>query len=109
MRMPATSLLGLTLVLALASHTVGAATQDTSARKPLLMSEVLAASKPSDWRPLDPQSTLYLELAGGRVVIELAPRFAPRHVENIRTLVRERYFDGLPIVRVQDNFVVQWN
>lgn len=72
------------------------------------MAEVLAASSPSDWRSLDPENTLYLELPAGRVVMELAPNFAPRHVANIRALARERYFDGLAIVRVQDNYVVQW-
>jgi peptidylprolyl isomerase len=72
------------------------------------MQDVLAASKPSDWRALNPENTLYLDLAAGRVVIELAPEFAPKHIENIRTLVRDRYFDGLSIMRVQDNFVVQW-
>jgi peptidylprolyl isomerase len=80
-----------------------------SGTKPLIMSDVLAASKPTDWRPLDPANTLYLELDAGRVVIELAPQFAPRHIANIKTLVREHYFDGLPIVRVQDNFVAQWD
>ncbi len=72
------------------------------------MADVLAASTPADWRPLDPQHTLYLELASGRIVIELAPAFAPEHVTNLKTLVRQRYFDGLAIVRSQDNFVVQW-
>lgn len=72
------------------------------------MQEVLAASSPSDWRVLDARNTLYLELSAGRVVIELAPEFAPRHVENIRALVEGKYFDGLAITRVQDNFVVQW-
>jgi peptidylprolyl isomerase len=52
------------------------------------MADVLAASKPSDWRTLDPVNTLYMELAGGRVVIELAPEFAPQHVAYVRTLVR---------------------
>ena len=75
---------------------------------PRTMAEVLAASQPSDWRPLLPENTLYLELAAGRVVIELAPAFAPRHVANVQALVREGYFDGLAINRVQDNFVVQW-
>ncbi len=70
--------------------------------------EVLADSKPGDWRPLDPENTLYLELASGRVVIELAPVFAPRHVANVKALAREHYFDGLAIVRAQDNYVVQW-
>jgi peptidylprolyl isomerase len=72
------------------------------------MDQVLAAAKPADWRTPDPENTLYVELPAGRVVIELAPQFAPRHVANIRTLVREHFFDGLPIVRVQDNYVVQW-
>jgi peptidylprolyl isomerase len=72
------------------------------------MTEVLAASKPSDWRTPDPENTLYLELPNGRVVIELAPVFAPQHVANIRQLAREGYYDGLSILRVQENYVVQW-
>ena len=74
----------------------------------LTMDQVLAASKPEDWRAPDPENTLYLDVPAGLVVIELAPQFAPRHTANIRTLVREHYFDGLPIVRAQDNYVVQW-
>jgi peptidylprolyl isomerase len=72
------------------------------------MGEVLAASKPSDWRPLDPADTLYLEVPAGRIVIELKPGFAPLHVGNIKTLVRAHYFDGLPVLRVQENYVAQW-
>ncbi|MBM5811903.1 MAG: peptidylprolyl isomerase [Gammaproteobacteria bacterium] len=75
---------------------------------PRTMADILAASAPSDWRTPDPEDTLYLELASGRVVIELAPAFAPRHVANVRALARSRYFDGLAILRVQDNYVVQW-
>jgi peptidylprolyl isomerase len=72
------------------------------------LADVIKASKPNDWRPLDPQNTMYMELPGGRVVIEMAPVFAPNHVNNIRTLVREHYFDGLAVIRSQDNWVVQW-
>ena len=72
------------------------------------MASVLAASRPGDWRPLDPENTLYVEFASGRVVIELAPAFAPRHVANVKALARERFYDGLAIIRVQDNYVVQW-
>jgi len=75
---------------------------------PRTMADVLAASTPADWRPLDPASTLYLQLASGRVVIELAPAFAPEHVANLKILARQKYFDGLAIIRSQDNFVVQW-
>ncbi len=70
--------------------------------------EVLAESSAADWRPLDPEHTVYLDLPAGRVVFELAPWFAPEHVKNIESLVRGRYFDGLVILRSQDNYVVQW-
>ena len=76
--------------------------------KPLTTADVIASSKPSDWHALDPQNTLYLNLGTGRVVIELAPAFAPNHVKNIKALVAEKYFDGLEILRSQDNYVVQW-
>ena len=76
--------------------------------KPRTMQQVLDASAPADWRRPDPAHTLYLDLPAGRVVIELAPVFAPHHVANIETLAHEHYFDGLAILRAQDNFVVQW-
>ena len=72
------------------------------------MSGVLESSKASDWRRLDPSNTLYMQLEKGRVVFELAPDFAPVHIENIRKLVANRYFDGLAIIRSQDNYVAQW-
>ncbi|HEY6985516.1 MAG TPA: peptidylprolyl isomerase, partial [Rhodanobacteraceae bacterium] len=87
---------------------VYALAEDPAPPKAKTMADVLAASKPSDWRALDPENTLYIDLAAGRVVMELAPAFAPLHAANIRTLVRQHYFDGLAILRVQDNFVTQW-
>jgi peptidylprolyl isomerase len=92
--------------LILVSLTFLAASQ-LAAKQPS-MPEILAASTPADWRPLDPNNTLYVELPGGRVVIELAPSFAPLHVANIKTLTRARYFDALSIIREQDNYVAQW-
>jgi len=94
--------------IALRSVLLAAATLMLGAAKPLTTTEVLAQSTPADWRALDPQRTLYLELPAGRVIIELAPEFAPNHVANILALVREHYFDGLAVMRVQDNYVVQW-
>lgn len=83
-----------------------------AALKPLApkpsVADVVKESKASDWRPLDPENTLYMDLPAGRVVIELAPTFAPNHAANIKALAREHYFDGLAILRSQDNFVVQW-
>jgi peptidylprolyl isomerase len=78
------------------------------ARKPLTTAEVLAASAPADWRTPDPANTLYMELPAGRVIIELAPEFAPHHAANIAALARAHFFDGLAITRAQDNYVVQW-
>ncbi|WEF36015.1 peptidylprolyl isomerase [Pseudoduganella chitinolytica] len=72
------------------------------------VADVVKASRATEWRAPDPDNTLYLEIPTGRVVIELAPAFAPRHVANIRAMVREGYFDGLAILRSQDNWVVQW-
>ena len=77
-------------------------------KAPHTSAEVLAASTASDWRTPDPQNTLYLELPAGRVIIEMAPEFAPHHVANVAALARGAYFDGLAIVRSQDNYVVQW-
>jgi peptidylprolyl isomerase len=76
--------------------------------KALPMAQILASSTTADWRTPDPENVLYLELATGRVVIELAPDFAPLHVANIRKLARAGYFDGLAVIRVQDNYVAQW-
>jgi peptidylprolyl isomerase len=70
--------------------------------------EILTDSPAADWRPLDPDNTLVMDIGGHQVILELAPRFAPKHVANIRTLAHEGYFDTLAVVRVQDNFVVQW-
>lgn len=87
------------------AHAAG--TKAALAAKPGL-SDIVKASAPSDWRPLDPGRTLYMELPAGRVVIELAPAFAPQTVANIETLAREHYFDGLAVIRSQDNYVAQW-
>lgn len=94
----------LALALAGAAHAA-----DEPAAKPKTMADIVAESRPGDWRALDPQNVLYVDFEGlRRVVIELAPAFAPKHVENIRALARESYFDGLALVREQDNYVAQW-
>ena len=92
-----------------AAQTAGVAATAAPA-KARSMQAIIDASQPSDWRTLDPANTVYLELdrAGGPVVIELAPAFAPAHVANIRTLAHEGYWNGLSVNRSQDNFVVQW-
>ncbi len=95
------------LALLVSAGLLGCASEATGRKAPI-MADVLAASTHADWRALDPENTLYMELGSGRVVIELAPAFAPNHVANVKALAREHYYDGLAIVRVQDNYVVQW-
>lgn len=79
-----------------------------AAPKPMGTGDVLRASKPSDWRAIAPDNLLVMTLPAGRVVIELAPQFAPLHAANIRMLAREHWFDGTTINRVQENYVTQW-
>lgn len=81
---------------------------ESAPTKPRSSAEILAASTASDWRRIDDDNLMLLDLPNGRVMVELAPRFAPRHVANVKALVRERYFDGLAVTRVQDNYVAQW-
>jgi len=50
---------------------------------------------------------LYLDLKDGRVVIKLLPEVAPKHVERIKTLTREGFYDGLTFHRVIDGFMAQ--
>jgi peptidylprolyl isomerase len=106
------SLPRLTLLACALSLAIGTASAQTAPApdkpKGKTMQDVIDASTAEDWRSLDPANTLYLELAGGRVVIELAPQFAPAHVANIKTLAKAGYWNGLAIIRSQDNFVVQW-
>jgi peptidylprolyl isomerase len=90
------------------SLAAGVPASGAAAAKAPSMSEVLAARTAQDWRPLDPENTLYVELPSGRVVIELAPAFAPLHVRNIEALAKSGYYDGLAITREQDNYVAQW-
>ncbi|MGQ4583022.1 peptidylprolyl isomerase [Lysobacter sp. F60174L2] len=111
---PNPRLLSTALLLALAfgasaQEPDAAQTADAADRTPApSVQDILDASPASAWRTLDPASTLYMELEGGRVVFELAPQFAPQHVGNIRTLAKEGFWDGLDIYRSQDNFVVQF-
>ena len=88
------------------SVVIGAFANTSLAASP---AQVLAATTAADWRTPAPDQTLLMELTGGRkVVIELAAAFVPRHANRIATLTRAHWYDGLAIVRVQDNYVTQW-
>ncbi len=55
----------------------------------------------------DPENTIYLDLKDGRVVIQLRPDLAPAHVERIKKLAREGFYDGIVFHRVIDGFMAQ--
>ena len=55
----------------------------------------------------DPENTLLLETTKGPVTIELRPDLAPNHVEHIKKLVREGFYDGVVFHRVIDGFMAQ--
>lgn len=77
--------------------------------KPKTPTEIAAAAPASAWRDIDADDLLVVDLSnGGRVVIQLAPQFAPVHVANIRALAKGGWWSGSSIYRVQDNYVVQW-
>ncbi|QNP45703.1 peptidylprolyl isomerase [Sphingomonas sediminicola] len=72
-------------------------------------SEIVAEAPASAWRDINPDNLVVMDLRNGaRVVIQLAPEFAPVHVANIRALAKGNWWSGAAIYRVQDNYVVQW-
>ncbi len=75
-----------------------------SAAAALLLTAFCFAAAPAQ---ADGPNTLYLDLKGGRVVIELRPDLAPKHVERIKTLTKEGFYNGLKFHRVISGFMAQ--
>ena len=67
-----------------------------------LMSDAATAQE-----AMDPENTLYMDLKDGRVVIRLRPDLAPKHVEHVKQLVRQHFYDGTPFHRVIEGFMAQ--
>ncbi len=55
----------------------------------------------------DPENTLYMDLKDGRVVIRLRPDLAPKHVERVKLLARQGFYNGTPFHRVIEGFMAQ--
>jgi len=71
--------------------------------------DAVKAAPATDWVEIPASDLLVMDLAGGkRVVVQLAPHFAPVHVANIRTMARTGYWAKATIYRVVDNWVTQW-
>ena len=66
-----------------------------------------AAPAPAPAAP-DPENMLVLDLStGGRVTIQMFPAIAPAHVERIKTLTRQGFYNGVIFHRVIDGFMAQ--
>ena len=75
----------------------------------LTPTDVVNAAPAAAWRTVPAEDLLVMTLEGGaRVVIQLAPAFAPVHVANIRKFAAANYWQGAAVYRVQDNYVAQW-
>jgi len=70
--------------------------------------QIIASAPAAHWLAIDPDDIMVMDTAAGQMLVQLAPAFAPTHVQAIKRLVREGRFDDGRIVRVQDNYVVQW-
>ena len=66
-----------------------------------------APERLQDWRNVDPGNLVLIDTRSGEVAVELAPQFAPKHVERLRALIRAHFYDGLSFYRVIDGFVAQ--
>ena len=60
-----------------------------------------------DWRPVDPEDLLIIQVESGVIAVELADQFAPAHAERMRQAARDGFFDGRSFYRVIDGFVAQ--
>lgn len=67
----------------------------------------MAKSKPAKAAENPLENTLYLDLKDGRVVIEMRPDLAPKHVKRIKELVRQGFYNGVVFHRVIDGFMAQ--
>jgi len=73
----------------------------------LFTSLILGASLMTSAHAADPENTLYMQLESGRVVIEMMPEKAPKHVARIKELVRDDFYDGVVFHRVIEGFMAQ--
>lgn len=66
-----------------------------------------AVAQTAEWRTVSPENLWVIDTAKGRVLVELEPRAAPAHIERIRTLTNQGFYDGLKFHRVIPNFMAQ--
>ncbi len=68
---------------------------------------ITACGAEAQWRQLDENNTVLMTLPSGKVVIELAPQFSPKHVAQFIKLTKQGHYNGNKFYRVIDGFVAQ--
>jgi peptidylprolyl isomerase len=89
-----------------AAHLAAGATPPSKLPTP---NDIVAAAPASAWKTIPADDLMVIDLKnGGRIVVQLAPAYAPVHVGNIKALARSGYWNGATVYRVQDDYVAQW-
>ncbi len=93
------------------STSAAATAADADPQHPLGNAQALGVPLPADqpglWRKVLPQNLLYLKTRHGVTLIEMAPDFAPHHVQRMRELAASGFYNGLPFHRVIKDFMAQ--
>lgn len=92
-------------IISLFALAVSGTAQDAAAPKSAV--DIVAEAPASDWRTIDPENLLVMDLPSGQIIIEMRPDMAPAHVEQIKTLTRMGFYDGIIFHRVIEGFMAQ--
>src|SRR4051794_32018867 len=98
-----------TALLAAAALAAVAVAASAAPKKPAPAPAPAAPAAPTaaDWRTPDPNDVLVIDTNKGRIVVELIPEVAPKHVAQIRDLAHANFYDGQRFFRVIENFMDQ--
>ena len=92
---------------ALAAAAVAAPKVNTPTAPAVAAPAAPAGPTDADWRAPNPNDVLVIDTNQGRILVEMIPEIAPKHVEQIRALAHEGFYDGLRFFRVIDKFMAQ--
>jgi peptidylprolyl isomerase len=102
-------LIAMGLGLMVMTYQAQAQTQLPEKPKWVTPTTILEASPAKAWKDIPVEELLVMTLSdGSKVIIQLSKRFTPEHVRNVRILASTKWWDGSAIIRVQENYVVQW-
>jgi peptidylprolyl isomerase len=95
------------IVLSVISAAILVTSASCGMAKPAPKAPALAAPTAADWRTVDPENVVVIDTNKGRIIVELASELAPTHVQRIKELTREGFYNGLKFHRVIADFMAQ--